>query len=414
MITRVRGTEDNLDVRLYNFILSSIKHHLTLYNFNEIDTPILEHTELFVRAVGTETDIVSKEMYIFNTASGESICLRPEGTASVIRAYIENKVEQAPWKVFIHGPMFRHERPQLGRWRQFSQTSLEIVNTQSIAHDAHFLKLLDRLFTDIFKLNHYVLKLNFLGCLDDRKAHKAALVEFLTTHQTQICQTCVARKEKNTLRVFDCKNEDCKALYTSAPKIIDHLCAACIQEWGQLTQLLSMLSVNYAIDHTLVRGLDYYNKTVFEFSSRDLGAQNAFCGGGRYSLGKDFGAKDNLSCVGAAIGMGRLLMLVEKHVQQLSLPQEPALHVVIPFSEQQLPLALMLVDQLLAHQLAADILCEKASISNLMKKANKAGAKYALIIGPDEQAQGTIAVKNMLKGETTVVKQADIISFLRG
>ena len=413
MITRVRGTEDILNLELYNFMLGKIHHHLALYNFNQIETPILEHTELFVRSVGTETDIVSKEMYIFQTASGESLCLRPEGTAPVIRAFIENSIQQAPWKIFAHGPMFRHERPQKGRWRQFTQTTVEVINTTSIDQDVLLLKMFDSLFAEVFKLENYILKLNFLGCLDDRKNHKAALVQFLESIYDKICSTCQARKEKNTLRVFDCKNETCKALYVNAPKVTDHLCTSCGDEWKRVAELLRVLSVNYVLDATLVRGLDYYNKTVFEFSSPDLGAQNAFCGGGRYSLGKDMGAKADFPSVGAAIGMGRLMLLLENNLAKLSIPQSPALHVIVPFSSEQVPLALLLASELQVHNLVTEVLLEQSSISSLMKKANKLGAKFALVIGPDEQQQGTVALKNMLKGETTVVKQAEVVKFLQ-
>jgi len=309
--------------------------------------------------------------------------------------------------------MFRHERPQKGRWRQFNQTSVEIVNAPSITHDAHMIQMLDNLFNELFKLETYILKLNFLGCSEDRKKHKEALLAFLETNKNKLCETCLTRKDNNTLRVFDCKNDGCIELYKHAPNITDHLCPSCLQEWQTLQHLLDVQSVSYVVDQTLVRGLDYYNKTVFEFSSRDLGAQNTFCGGGRYSLGKDIGDADDIAGVGAGIGMGRLALLVEKNLNNLSLPQEAPLHVIIPFTEQQVPLALMLANELQSHHLATDVLLEKATISNLMKKANKMGATYTLIIGPDEQAQGTVSVKNMQKGESTVVKQAELIPLLR-
>lgn len=413
MITRVRGTEDLLDLRIHNFIQEKIKLHLTLHNFIQIDTPILEQTDLFIHAIGTQTDIVSKEMYTLQTTGEESICLRPEATASIIRAYVENKIEQAPWKVFLIGPMFRHERPQKGRWRQFSQASIEIINTENIAQDAYFLKVLDGLFHDIFKLDHYALKLNFLGCSDDRANHKAALLDFLQKNQESICPTCIDRVWKNTLRVFDCKNEACKTLYRQAPTITDHLCTTCSSQWTILTQLLDMISVNYVIDPTLVRGLDYYNKTVFEFSSRELGAQDAFCGGGRYRLGKETGAQQDIPSIGVGIGMGRLALLVEKNANKYTLPQDPVLHAIIPVLPEQEPLALILGHELETHQLSSDILLEKASLSNLMKKANKMGAKYVLVIGPDEQQNGTVSIKHMQKGTTSVVKQAEVIQFLR-
>lgn len=412
MITRVRGTDDVLDLKLYNYMLSSIKHHLHVHNFAEINTPILEHTELFARAVGADTDIVSKEMYTLQTASGESLCLRPEGTASVIRAYIENKIEAAPWKVFLHGPMFRHERPQKGRWRQFNQLSIEVVNSKAVEHDALFLNMLNRLFSEVFKLENFVLKLNFLGCLDDRKAHKAALLVFLESHAQTICATCQVRKDKNTLRIFDCKNETCKALYQQAPKIIEHLCTGCTQEWKTLQHLLEALAISFIIDHTLVRGLDYYYNTVFEFSSQDLGAQNAFCGGGRYHLGSSFGARNDFPSFGVGIGTGRLLMLIEQNLNKLTIPQEPTLHAVIPFAAEQRPLALIIASQLQAYNLCTEVILDGSSVSTMMKRANKIGARFALILGPDEQAQGTISVKDMVNGQSTTIKQCDLVKFL--
>lgn len=413
MITRVRGTEDVLDIRLYTFVLDEIKKHLSLHNFHQIDTPIIEATELFQRAIGQETDVVSKEMYIFQTVSGESICLRPEGTASIIRAYVENGLQDAPWKVYLHGPMFRHERPQKGRWRQFNQTSIEVIKAESIMHDVAMLKMLDTLFGAVFKLEHFVLQLNFLGCLEDRKKHKAALVQFLNDKQEDLCATCKVRKDKNTLRVFDCKNEQCKQMYQNAPKIIDFLCKECAKEWADVQQMLALLSVTYSINHFLVRGLDYYNKTVFEYSSTQLGAQSAFCGGGRYTLGKEVGARDDLQCVGVGIGMGRLMLLVEKNIGKLAIPHDQALHALIPMTKDQIPLVLLIAEQLRNNNFACEVMLQDASLSNVMKKANKMGAKFVLIMGPDEQAQHTVSVKNLLTGQSDTIKQSELVQFLK-
>ncbi len=410
MITRVRGTEDFLDLTLQNFVLDQIKKHLHLYNFSEVETPILEPTSLFIRAVGEQTDIVSKEMYVLDQDKEESICLRPEATASIVRAYVENGVQQAPWKVFLHGPMFRRERPQKGRWRQFSQLTIEAINQSNVHYDAHFLKMLDVLFSQTFKLENYVLKLNFLGCINDRKKHKDALLKFLNKKQDALCPTCRDRKDKNTLRVFDCKNEACKQEYIHAPKIIDYLCKDCSGEWKSLENLLQMLSLSYVIDNFLVRGLDYYNKTVFEFSSRDLGAQNAFCGGGRYALGKEVGGKDDFPSVGVGIGMGRLIMLVEKTQNRLALPEPRPLHVIIPMTKEQQPLALLLAQELLQNNLCTEIFLQEASMTNMMKKANKIGARYVLVLGEDELKNGTIMIKNMLNGESTSVQQNKFLS----
>lgn len=412
MITKVRGTEDILDLKLYNFILDQIKKHLQIHNFSEIDTPVLEHTKLFVRAVGEHTDIVSKEMYIFPSEGDEdSICLRPEITASIIRAYFENGIQQRPWKVFSHGPVFRKERPQKGRWRQFTQTSVELIAAKEIEYDAYFIKMIDSFISEILMLENYALKLNFLGCSQDRKTHRDALVDFIG-QQKSMCKTCYERKEKNPLRVLDCKVEACKQILQQAPKLLEFLCSECAAEWEKLSTLLSMLSVSYIVDHCLVRGLDYYNKTVFEFVSQDLGAQNTFCGGGRYSLGSEVGDDQDLPCIGAGFGMGRLLMLVEQHKDKMLVPEQPALHVVIPLSEKQKSLALMLASELQAKRLCTEIILSEASMTNLMKKANKLGAKYTLILGENEQNSGTVSIKNMQTGQSSVVKYSEIFSHL--
>jgi histidyl-tRNA synthetase len=414
MITRVRGTEDILDLTLYNFILGQAKKHLQIHNFLEIDTPILEHTKLFLKAVGEQTDIVSKEMYVFSKDGDEdTICLRPEITASIIRAYFENGIQQHPWKVFAHGPVFRKERPQKGRWRQFTQLSVELIAVKEIEYDAYFIKMLDAFVSDVLKLENYAIKLNFLGCSQDRKNHRAALIDFLEKQKCDMCQTCIDRKDKNPLRVLDCKTEKCKQILQKAPKLLEFLCTECAVEWEKLTTLLNMLSVSYVIDHCLVRGLDYYNKTVFEFVSGDLGAQNAFCGGGRYALGSEIGYSEDVPCIGVGFGMGRLLMLVEQNKDKLVIPTQPTLHVIIPMSPEQKPLALMLASELQEKQLCTEIILANASMTNLMKRANKLGAKFVLILGENEQKDGTVSIKNMQTGQSSIVKQAEVVAILR-
>ncbi|MFH1831814.1 MAG: histidine--tRNA ligase [bacterium] len=417
MISRVRGTQDYIDLVLYNFALDGIKKHLALYNFSEIQTPILEHTELFVHSLGSDTDVVSKEMYVFESggeaSSEKSICLRPEGTAPVIRACFENSIQRFPWKVFMHGPMFRRERPQKGRYRQFHQTTVEVVGSLSIAQDVQLIKMFDALFSQVFKLEDYILKINFLGCLNDRKEHKNQLRAFLDQNINNICQTCVARKDTNTLRVFDCKNEACAELYKNAPKLTQFLCETCAQEWTVLQKNLEMLSVSHVIDPTLVRGLDYYNKTVFEFASMNLGSQNAFLGGGRYNLGHQVGAKQDYECVGAAIGMERLLLLIEQNKNKYTFASQQALHVILPLSLEQHSVALLLAQDLQDHGFATEIVFEKASMTNMMKKADKLGASFALIIGDDEQKNGTVSVKNMSTGVDQKIAQSELVTFLK-
>lgn len=413
MIARVTGTEDILDLRLHNFFINAAKKHFESFNFHEIRTPILEYTQLFVRSLGEETDVVSKEMYVFAQDQEKSVCLRPEFTASTIRACVENRVERFPWKVFSYGPVFRRERPQKGRLRQFHQFNVEVIGAHSIMYDAHFIKMLDTLFSKLLQLELYVTKLNFLGCSEDRRAHKAALEAFLQTNFEKICETCQKRKDTNTLRVFDCKNSTCQSLYTKAPFIIQHLCQTCSGEWSTLQEELHLLGVNFIVDNTLVRGLDYYQKTVFEFSSNQLGSQSAFCGGGRYHLGKEVGAAEDYASIGAGLGIERILMLLELIQDKLVVENARRLHVIIPMTTAQDTLGLLLAHELRRENLACDIILDKASTTNMMKKANKMGATWALIIGESEQQENTVMLKNMLTGASTPVRQDELIKTLK-
>lgn len=414
MINRVRGTQDFIDTQLLEFFLQKAINTVALHNFSHIETPILEHTRLFIHSLGSETDVVSKEMYVFDSKDDEedSICLRPEMTAATIRAYYENSIVARPWKVYSHGPVFRRERPQKGRWRQFSQFNIELINTPHIMHDILLIAMLDDLFLNTLTIDSTVLKLNYLGCGDDRQNHKTALVNFLESNKQQICSTCIVRKDSNTLRVFDCKNPTCSQLYKQAPRLIDYLCQTCNSEWQQLTGTLELMSVNFVIDPQLVRGLDYYNRTVFEFTSQELGAQSAFCGGGRYSLGHQISGGQDLPAVGAAIGVGRVLMLLESRQSQLVLPEAAPLYLILPVTAEQDGLALLLGKELLRVGKTVDFIFDKASMTNLMKKANKTGAQFVLILGPDEQAEGTVQVKNMRTGQSEKVKQINLVNYL--
>lgn len=415
MFQKVKGTQDFLDLTLFNYVIATLSKHLTQYRFTEIATPILEHTELFKRGLGTQTDVVNKEMFTINTGpEGESLCLRPEATACVARAFNEHSIQTTPWKVWLWGPMFRYERPQKGRFRQFHQASLEIIGSQSIAQDAQCIAMLDRYFHDVLGLNNFALLINFIGCSEDRLAYKQLLQEFLNTPAAAvICQTCMVRKETNTLRVFDCKNPECQRVYENAPTIADNLCQPCASEWQQLKDLLGMLSISYAYKPSLVRGLDYYNKTVFEFSSENLGAQNAFCGGGRYDqLVSQLGGRQDQPSIGAAIGIERLMLLLEPLKDQLRLPPLPPLHVIVPIEVAQQATALLVADELYAAGFCCEVLLEGASVKSMMRQANKLGAKFALIIGEDEQATRSVTLKNMITGDSERIAQKDLVKTL--
>lgn len=414
MISRIKGTQDLLDLTVLNFLLSIIKKHLEEYNFSEISTPILEPLELFKRSLGLETDVITKQMYTLATGPEEElIALRPEGTASVMRAFLNNHVETVPWKVFCFGPMFRHERPQKGRLREFHQVTIEIIGSRSVYQDAHFIKMLDRLFYEKLELDTYALAINFLGCRADRAQYREKLYKFLETTVAQLCPTCVIRKEKNIMRIFDCKSEICQRLYKNAPYIADNLCATCAQEWQTLKDNLEQLSVSFSYIPTLVRGLDYYSKTVFEFISPDLGAQSTFCGGGRYeNLATELGATRDYPSIGAAIGIERMLLLLQ-HKADLVPVEKPRLHVIVPLTQEQHALALLLADELQAQGLCVDILLEGDSVKSMMRKANKMGARFVMLLGPDEQAQRTVTVKNMVSGEEHTVSQTELVNFLK-
>ena len=414
MFKKIKGTRDFLDLRLYNFIVKKAKEHLSEYRFHEIATPIIEPTDLYKRSLGLETDVVTKEMFVIASRDEkESICLRPELTASTVRAFVENKVQSTPWKVFSIGPAFRYERPQKGRFRQFHQLNIEVIGSASISQDVQLIKMLDRFFHEKLKLTNGALLLNFLGCFDDRKAYRLLLRDFMNNLKGDVCDTCKVRKETNILRVFDCKNPECQKLYADAPRMTDNLCSSCAAEWQTLQQQLSFLSVSFAIDPTLVRGLDYYNKTVFEFVSNNLGAQSSICGGGRYDqLVSQLGGTQDQPSIGVAIGMERLMLLLDPSFDLLPIPQPPVLHLILPMSWQQHALALLLADSIQAHGLCADILLEGDSIKSMMRKANKLGAKFCLILGPEEQENKTVTVKNMMTGESATIAQVELPGYL--
>lgn len=415
MIPKVKGTNDFIDLSLYNWIINQIKKQLELCHFHEIATPILEPVELFKRSLGTHTDVVSKEMFMIqpHQNSSESICLRPEMTAPAVRAFVENNITTLPWRVFSYGPVFRYERPQKGRYRQFHQVTIEVIGAGSVAYDVQLISTLDKLFGTTFKLPSYALHVNFLGCPADRVAYKETLKKFLQNHHDKICATCHTRTETNTLRIFDCKQESCQSLYTKAPFLIDSLCTACTGEWRFVQDQLALLSVSFVHRPTLVRGLDYYSKTAFEFVSAELGAQNAFCGGGRYDdlLGQ-LDPKQAQPAVGAGIGVERLFLLIEPIREQLPIETPPPLHAILALTPEQIPLALQLADHLVAHNLCVELLLE-GSTKSMFNRANKLGATYALILGSEEQATGTVMVKNMISGVQEKVLQIKLVEFLR-
>lgn len=417
MFNRVKGTKDFLDLSLFNFFLDKIKKHLNIYNFKQISTPVIEPLSLYKRSLGLNTDIVSKEMYIIESdKEKESICLRPEGTVSTVRAFIENHVEITPWKVFSIGPMFRHERPQKGRYRQFDQVNIEIIGSKSINQDVQLIKMLERFFFDYLNLQDFALLINFIGCDKDRENFKDIFRIFLDSIFNNICSTCKIRKESNILRIFDCKNDICKDLYKNSPKITDYLCKECNKEWQELKNNLENLSVSFSHEPNLVRGLDYYQKTVFEFVSTDLGAQSSFCAGGRYDkLVKEISGKEDQKSVGAAIGVERILILLDTIKDKLNIPENPEFYAIIPLSKEEQDIALLICDEIqakLEKNFSIDIFLEEDSLKSMLRKANKLNAKFVIIIGSQEKKDKKLTIKNMITGEEQKINQKDIIKYL--
>ena len=416
MFSKVKGTQDWLDMALLQGVLAKVHTFLAVHNFSEIATPLLEYAALFERSLGNETDVVSKQMFFIAPHKEESekdrLCLRPEATAGIMRAYLENQHELPnPWKVYTVGPMFRYERPQKGRFRQLHQISLEAIGVASLQYDALFISMLAHLFEEILELSTFVIHVNYLGNSEDRERYKKALREFMDGKD--ICATCQHRKNTNVLRALDCKVETCKKIYETAPEITSYFSDETEKEWKELQDNLHMLGVTFLHNPFLVRGLDYYNKTVFEFVGTALGAQNALCGGGRYDgLSQELGSKEMVPSIGVGIGIERLLLLCQEHADTLS-AKKSALHVIIPFDQAQHSLSLLLASTLTKHGICTDVLLESGSIKTKMKKANKQGAAYALLIGQDEMENNYVTIKHMITGAEEKVEQGKLLHYLQ-
>ncbi len=368
---------------------------LERYGYSEVRTPIVEHTSLFSRSIGEETDIVEKEMYTFDDRDGRSLSLRPEGTASAVRAYIEHAVNQSEpvTRWYYLGPMFRHERAQRGRYRQFYQLGVEALGAADPGMDAEMMALLSDLLGEL-GLSGLELHLNTLGCGECRPAFRAALLAYLTPHEGALCEDCRRRFKQNPLRVLDCKVEGCRVIAERAPTSLEHTCGPCRTHWDGLLADLAAMELPYQIDHRLVRGLDYYTRTTFELISRSeqLGAQNTVAGGGRYDrLVEELGGPPT-PAVGFAMGLERLLLTLGDERP----PLPPVAEVCcVAHGEAARRSLLALALGLRRAGISVDVDHRAASLKSQMKRANRLGAKLALIVGDDELAQGLITVRDM-------------------
>lgn len=414
MINIPKGTKDVLPQEAYKWHYVENVARQTAKDFcaSEIRTPTFEHTELFLRGVGDTTDIVNKEMYTFEDKGGRSITLKPEGTAGVARAFIENSLYAGvqPTKMYYITPVFRYEKPQAGRLREHHQFGVEYYGSDSPYADVEVM-MIAKTFFNRLGITRLKLNINSIGCRECRKKYNEALKDYLRSNLDKMCPTCRERFDKNPLRILDCKEEGCRAITANAPVILDYLCDDCRAHHESVCNQLSLLGIDYEVNPHIVRGLDYYTRTVFEFISSDIGAQGTVCGGGRYNnLIEEVGGKP-CPAVGFGMGLERLILTMES----LGLPfgQEDVPDVYIaPLCDEAKDEAMLIADTLRTAGISCDTDLLGRSFKAQLKYVNKTGARYMIVIGTDEMASGVYAVKNLLSGSSEQVKKADLAAYL--
>ena len=406
MIKKPRGTEDILpnDSKIWRLIENTAHEICAKYGYKEIRTPVFEDTSLFSRGVGDTTDVVQKEMYTFNDKGGRSITLRPEGTASLVRSYIENSLyaNPQPTKLYYLISCYRYEKPQSGRLREFHQFGLECFGSDSSATDAEIITLA----FDFFKtlgVKDLSLNLNSIGCEKCKPKYNEELKKYFSSHIDKLCDTCKDRLEKNPMRIIDCKSPVCQEVCADAPRMIDYLCEDCDSHFNQLTSYLDKLNIKYTIDPNIVRGLDYYTRTVFEISSDALGAQSTVCGGGRYNgLVEELGGKPTPG-IGFAMGIERLILILKSQGIELGESLGPNIFVASIGDNASLTAQKLVYDLRNKGLWAERDLCDR-SVKAQMKYANKVNTKYTAILGEDELNKGVYTVRNMGTKEQEEIK----------
>ena len=411
-----RGTKDIsiLESYKWQYIEKNVRDLTALYGYREIRTPIFEHTELFDRGVGDTTDVVQKEMYTFLDKGGRSITLRPEGTAGAVRSFIESGIAAGPQPTkmfYLSAPVFRYENPQAGRLREHHQFGVEVFGAQDTSIDAEIIgmawSLLHKLGVENLSLN-----INSIGCKHCRPEYNKALRAYYTAHKAELCDTCLDRLERNPLRLLDCKNPACAALAADAPKITDYLCPECEAHFGALQSYLGKLNIPFAVNPKIVRGLDYYTKTVFEIISSEIGAQGTVCGGGRYDgLVSQLGGPE-MPGVGFGMGIERLLLVMESAGAVIPEP-EPLQVFLCTMGAAARVKAFELLAQLRQAGISADMDHAARSMKAQFKYADKLGAKYTLSIGDNELERGTANLKNMEDGSQVEVSLDRVSDWMR-
>jgi len=414
MIQLIRGFKDILpgEVELWQKIENDVRDLFEDFGFKEIRIPIMEKTELFARSIGEDTDIVEKEMYTFADRKGDLITLRPEATASICRAYIQHKLYAADpvQKFYMIGPMFRRERPQKGRYRQFYQIDAEIFGVQSGLVDAQLIFILTALCSRL-NIRDVEAHINSLGCPGCRPRFKLALTDFLVSVSKKLCPDCIRRRERNPLRVLDCKVPTCREALIEAPAISDYLCDDCRADFDQVKEALVRLGVPCAVDKRLVRGLDYYTRTAFEIQTTSLGAQSAVAGGGRYdNLVKELGGPD-IPATGFAIGFDRLAEVSGLNASDFYLRPDVF---VAALGKESTSKAFEWICKLGIEGIRAEMDFSGKSLKAQMKRADRLNASHVLIVGEDELAQGTAILRNMENKEQVSIPLDNLVEKIKG
>ncbi|AQS58371.1 histidine--tRNA ligase [Desulforamulus ferrireducens] len=415
LTTRPRGTNDILpgEVEKWQYVEQLAREVCREYGYGELRTPIFEHTELFSRGVGETTDIVEKEMYTFTDRGERSITLRPEGTAAAVRAYLDNKLQALPQpvKLYYMGPMFRYDRPQAGRYRQFHQFGVEVFGSHSPSIDAEVIAMA----MDIYRrigLRDLELHINSVGCPKCRPGLRQRLQEHFKPHLAKLCPNCQGRFERNPLRILDCKNESCQELGRHAPTTLDVLCEECETHFNQVKGYLDTVGVPYIVNNRLVRGLDYYTHTAFEIMAQDIGAQSSIGGGGRYNGLMEACGGPATPGIGFALGLERILLTAERQGITFPVSRGPAVFVATVGSELEKQ-AFALLQSLRQQGIAAEKDYLARSLKAQMKYAGKLGARWVVILGEEELARGVAMVRDMQAGEQQEVGLAELVNYIR-
>ena len=417
LTTRPKGTNDFLpgESEKWQYIEQLCRQVCAEYGYREIRLPIFEHTEVYLRSVGETSDIVEKEMYSFEDKGLTHVTLRPEGTAGTVRAFLENRLyaDPQPTKLYYMGPMFRYDKPQAGRYRQFNQFGIEVFGADHATIDAEVITLA----VEIFKrlgLNGLSVKINTVGCADCRPKHMEELKAYFRQHEDKLCDTCRDRLERNPLRILDCKEDGCKAVAKGAPTTIEAACDTCSTHFNQLLSYLDAVGISYEIDTNLVRGLDYYVRTAFEVVINSVGsAQNALCGGGRYNgMVEQFGG-DDMPGIGYAMGMERLLLTLKEQGIELPVGKHPDVYIA-PLGDAAQKEAFVLTQALRSKNIYTEKDYLGKSLKAQMKAADRFQVKYCVIIGDSELEKGIAVVREMATGEQHEIALSQLVEDLEG